>query len=772
MNNLFAKTQLRDVVLFLKYCKSLKEEKAFIAKECAEIRDTFSSGTLQAQCVGLTKLLYFYVLGYPASYGQMECLKMISSQRFVDKRIGYLGCMLLLDENADIHLLLTNSLQTDLTSNKEIHQALALCAFAWYDNRFTSICSSDMARNLVSPVHTLVGHKSPYIKKKAILCANRMIIKSPELADTFLPDIRALFSHHDHSIVHCACIISTTMIELDKTKIDHFKKYEISNILVELLAKLSSTGAGLAYASHDICSPFIQMKALRLLSYLGVTKGDSMAKFESYLTRMFKSCSKDNSLTVYSILYEACRTVLTLNLGEYVNQLAIDMLGVMLASTDVCKSYAGLGILIKIAPSRPEIVKQYWDKIFFCLNKGDLLIQRRCIEFLFLIINENNFEVILKRCVVFLFVCKEDLAEYLTSQILSTLEKFSSHAEFYLKVFCDMLETSPQNLDERSISKFNALVAKYPEQQGHILKRMIQNLGCQVNKPLMISFSCWIVGEYSHLFSRLSFSDSAIIDVVREYQNIMDSDVHCHDTKRVALMGLFKIAANNPKMESLITKYVKRFCDGEDPELQQRAMEWIYLVEQSPNLIPLVYQKMSAEEPQRLHLQQNTRESTSSFMSLEDIFPASNNNVRHEVPLGPSTANTTSLIDDLFGPGFTNLEAKEARYDVCNINGLQLFFTYSRCQDKSLVNLNFHAINFSPISIQNVQCQFVLPSSISTFTTHAFIQELLPNHQNELTQFLSLHNPNKTNLKFKINLSFQIGMEKFFKTLEVDELTL
>ena len=79
------------------------------------------------------------MLGYPTQFGALETIALCAQPQFTAKRIGYLGLMLLLDEDTELLMMVTNSLRLDLKHLNQFVVGLALSSLA-------NVGSAGMAR--------------------------------------------------------------------------------------------------------------------------------------------------------------------------------------------------------------------------------------------------------------------------------------------------------------------------------------------------------------------------------------------------------------------------------------------------------------------------------------------------------------------------------------------------------------------------------------------------------------------------------------------------
>ena len=102
---------------FIKDATSAEEERRIISSESSNIRDDFGQQKTESLQEDLMKLIFIYLLGYPAHFGQMACLQLISSPLYQDKRVGYLAMNLFIHESSELLLLTVNSIKNDISSS-------------------------------------------------------------------------------------------------------------------------------------------------------------------------------------------------------------------------------------------------------------------------------------------------------------------------------------------------------------------------------------------------------------------------------------------------------------------------------------------------------------------------------------------------------------------------------------------------------------------------------------------------------------------------------
>mmetsp|Transcript_2663 Transcript_2663/g.3046 ORF Transcript_2663/g.3046 Transcript_2663/m.3046 type:complete len:93 (+) Transcript_2663:3-281(+) len=85
---------------------------------------------------------------------------------------------------------------------------LALCALG-------NIASSEMCRALAREVERMMNSTNPYVRKKAALCAMRIIRKVDEIEDKFNHRIGPLLEDRNHGVLLSGCSLLAALLEIN-----------------------------------------------------------------------------------------------------------------------------------------------------------------------------------------------------------------------------------------------------------------------------------------------------------------------------------------------------------------------------------------------------------------------------------------------------------------------------------------------------------------------------------------------------------------------------
>ncbi|XP_042206051.1 AP-1 complex subunit gamma-1-like isoform X2 [Homarus americanus] len=561
--------RLRDLIRQIRSAKTAAEERAVVNRECAYIRLTFREEDSVWRCRNVAKLLYIHMLGYPAHFGQMECLKLIASPRFTDKRIGYLGAMLLLDERQDVHLLITNSLKNDLNSSTQFVQGLALCTLG-------AIASPEMSRDLAGEVERLLKSSNAYIRKKAAVCALRIICKVPELMEMYLPATRSLLSEKNHGVLITGVTLITEMCRQSPDMLTHFKK--IVPNLVRILKNLIMAGYSPEHDVQGVSDPFLQVKILKLLRILGYGDSEASETMNDILAQVATNTESSKNVG-NAILYETVLSIMDIKSESGLRVLAINILGRFLLNADKNIRYVALNTLLRVVHADNSAVQRHRSTILECLKDADISIRRRAMELCFALINGNNIRTMMKELLTFLEKAEPEFKASCSSKCVLAAEKYSPNVRWHIDTLLKVVEAAGNHVPDDVVSSTIQLISETRSEQAYAVGELWRHLSvAQMEYQPMIQVSTWCIGEFGDLLlngqADVSVVEAELIDV---YQKILWSSQCSITTKEYALTSLMKLSARLTHEIGSIQQVVSAFGSHLNIELQQRGIEYSQL---------------------------------------------------------------------------------------------------------------------------------------------------------------------------------------------------
>nr|XP_020665400.1 AP-1 complex subunit gamma-like 2 isoform X1 [Pogona vitticeps] len=754
-----APLMLSALIRTIRSARTQAEERELIQRESAKIRGAFRSDESETRASNLAKLLYIYMLGYPAHFGQMECLKLIASHRFHEKRIGYLGAALLLDEKQDTHLLLTNSIKNDLLNSSSWVQGLALTTLG-------SLGSAAMLRDLAGEVVQLAKGGQTSVRRKAVVCAVHIIRKVPELTDVFIPLGEKLLTDSSHGILHGCIMLIAEMCEQSPQALEHFCKCVPQ--LVSMLRNLVVAGYSPDHSISGISNPFLQVKILRLLRILGQDNEDTSDAMNDSLAQVATNTETARNVG-NAILYEAVLTIMSIRSTSGLRVLAINILGRFLLNKDRNIRYVALTSLQKLLQTENSAVQRHRDTVLACLSDPDTTVKRRALQLSLALVNPNNVKTTIKELLAFLEDCATELKSDCVSGIFLAAEKFAPNKCWHIDTTLRVLTMAGAYVRDDCVPNLIHLIGGAKDLHSYAVEQLYNALSRDISQQPLVQVATWCIGEYGHFLLDGSRKEAEAQQVDPEdllslLERVLQSHFSLPGTRAYALTALMKLGTHlGGNSINRIRSLVSIYCSCHDIELQQRAVEYNALFRKYDHLRASLLEKMpladkSGNSEEGSEREQNGREGVTLEVAPSGDTkkpPESSNQVfdlldllggpTESSPVQPSNSapNAGGSFLDLLG-NLTPPETASSCMTVYERDGLLVEFSMERPPlEPTLLLIRATVSNRTPQDVPGFSLQVAVPKSFQADLSPPSSSIVLGQGGPPVTQLIRVLNPKK-----------------------------
>lgn len=550
-----------------------------VAKESAALRQAFKEQDGTYRHRNVAKLMYIHMLGYPTHFGQMETLKLIASSGFPEKRVGYLGLMILLDERQEVLMLVTNSLKNDLNSRNQYTVGLALCALG-------NICSAEMARDLAPEVERLLLSANPYLRKKAALCASRVLRKVPDMLESFMEKAPSLLEDRSHSVLLAGVQLMLDICAQQPAAVEAYRVHV--PLLCKILRSLLMGGFVPDYDVGGINDPFLQVAILRLLRVLGRGSAEASDAMNDVLAQVATNIDSSRNAG-NAILYECVQTIMAIESIGGLRVLAVNILGRFLGNKDNNIRYVALNTLARVVGVDAQAVQRHRATVVECVKDADISIRRRALELVYALVNEGNIRTLTRELLDYLDVCDAEFKPDLANKICMLVQRYAPDKRWYIDSLLQVLVQAGAYVKDDACRALILLVVNAAQLHGYAVRCAFRTLAANLDtaQPSLVMVATWCLGEYGDLLvgpegGKLLEGEEPVgageADVLGLLEAVLQRPTTSPACREYALTALAKLTTRFPSSAEHIKAVIAAYRQSSQLEVQTRSVEYSRLL--------------------------------------------------------------------------------------------------------------------------------------------------------------------------------------------------
>ncbi|KAG5996505.1 hypothetical protein E4U43_002840 [Claviceps pusilla] len=352
-------------------------EKEYIQKSLKECRAEVRSQDMDVKATALLKLVYLEMLGYDMSWASFHVLEVMSSPKYHQKRVGYLGAVQSFRPDTEVLMLATNLLKKDLASSTPTVISLPIATLP-------HVITPSLALSTLADLLPRLGHSQSNIRKKTLVTLYRLALVYPEALRAAWPKIKERLMDSDEDPSVTAAIVNV-VCELGWRRPHDF--LPLAPRLFELLVEGGNN--------------WMAIKLIKLFATLTPLEPRLVRKLLPPLTNIIATTP------AMSLLYECINGIIQGGIlgstdeptdTDEIATLCVNKLrGMVVVNGDPNLKYVALLAFNKIVVTHPHLVAQQEDVILECIDSPDITIRIQALELVQGMVSADNLVSVVSR---------------------------------------------------------------------------------------------------------------------------------------------------------------------------------------------------------------------------------------------------------------------------------------------------------------------------------------------------------------------------------------
>jgi len=424
-------------------------------------------------------------------------------------------------------------------------------------------------------VQKLLQHTHEMIRKKAVMVLFKMWKTYPSAIDQMDVKMKKCLCDKDPQVMAATLNYFSDII---KKSPSDFK--DLVNSFVVILRQIVEHRLPREYDYHRIPAPWIQMKILEILGYLGADDKTQSENMYDIISQVLKRADDAGINIGYAIVFQCLKTICMIFPSQSLMDAATTTISRFLSSESHNLKYIGITGLALIVKIDPKYTLNYQSLVVDCLEDADDTLKIKTLDLLYRMTNKQNVEAIVEKLLSYLKEAptESSVRKDLVIKINSLCEQYSPNKNWYVRTMNKLYETGGDCITADLSNKFIHSISDYEKEiDGEKFRDSTISIYTKMVKKnpnipdSMLQVVAWIMGEYGATHPDLNKRNK----IMKHLCNIAHRTLEDELTRSYILSAITKLHstmgfADNEEVKAVMDEY----ANSKYVDVQQRAIEY------------------------------------------------------------------------------------------------------------------------------------------------------------------------------------------------------